>query len=306
MKKYFTIFFLLFATIVKGQTPDTAVFIGNYKITLDTVVVGKNLDVARFIQRVKTDTSFYKAFKNLKVVNFKSLNDVRMTDKNGAIKATYFGRRQQTYANNCRTQKILEEQITGNLKDENNNYNYYTAQMYASLFFTEQPVCNDNNIIGDVSFNVKNKSGLDKHKEQLKILFFNPGKRIPGIPFLSNKTGIYDADMAEYYDMQIGHDIFNGTDCYFFKQKVKEDNQDDVVVDEMTTWFDAITYEIKGRNYSLNYSAGVYDFDVKMEVVISKIGQYLVPTVMRYNGNWKALFKPRERGVFVATLYDFN
>ena len=28
----------------------------------------------------------------------------------------------------------------------------------------------------------KGKSGMAKHKEQLKMLFFNPGKKIPGIP----------------------------------------------------------------------------------------------------------------------------
>jgi hypothetical protein len=28
--------------------------------------------------------------------------------------------------------------------------------------------------------------------------------------------------------------------------------------------------------------------------------------LIRYNGNWKAIFKKRERGVFTATLFDFE
>jgi hypothetical protein len=60
------------------------------------------------------------------------------------------------------------------------------------------------------------------------------------------------------------------------------------------------------RNYSLSYDAGVYDFDVDMHVEMSKVGNLLVPSVLRYNGNWKAIFKKRERGIFTATLFDFQ
>ncbi len=30
------------------------------------------------------------------------------------------------------------------------------------------------------------------------MLFFNPGKKIPGIPFIGNKINIFDPDMAEH------------------------------------------------------------------------------------------------------------
>jgi len=43
-----------------------------------------------------------------------------------------------------------------------------------------------------------------------------------------------------------------------------------------------------------------------MEVVMARVGTYLVPSLIRYTGNWKAIFKPRERGVFTATLFDFK
>lgn len=56
--------------------------------------------------------------------------------------------------------------------------------------------------------------------------------------------------------------------------------------------------EIVGRNYDLNFDAGVYDFDVHMEVQMQKIGEYLVPHVLRYNGNW-FLFTKKENVVFL-------
>jgi hypothetical protein len=79
-----------------------------------------------------------------------------------------------------------------------------------------------------------------------------------------------------------------------------------VVVDEMITWFDDKTFEVVARKYSLSYEAGLYDFKVQMEVQLTHVGKLLVPSMIRYNGNWKAVFKKRERGVFTATLFDFK
>ncbi len=76
--------------------------------------------------------------------------------------------------------------------------------------------------------------------------------------------------------------------------------------DEMTTWFNAKSLEIIGRNYSLSYSAGVYDFDVDMEVQLEKIGDLLVSKVLRYRGDFDVVFKKKERAVFTATLFDFK
>jgi len=78
------------------------------------------------------------------------------------------------------------------------------------------------------------------------------------------------------------------------------------VVDEMITWFDEKTMEIVARNYTISYNAAVYDFKVQMEVQMTHAGSLLVPSLIRYNGNWKAIFKKRERGVFTATLFDFK
>lgn len=282
------------------------VFVGKKVITLSEVVLSKRLQAAAFINQIKNDSSFYKAFRNLHILNFSSINDVRMLEKNGDIKASLFSKTKQIRENNCRRMEVLEEQSTGDFFTDDHQYNYYTAQMYASLFFTTGSICGEDNIVTGRELSTEGKSGMDKHKEQLKMLFFNPGKKIKGIPFLSNKTAIYDDDMAEYYDMNIDMDDYNKTSCLVFKQKVKAGYEDNVVLDEMTTWFDDKTYEVVARKYVLSYNAAFYDFKVEMEVQMTHFGQYLVPSLIRYNGNWKAIFKKRERGVFTATLFDFK
>ncbi len=307
MKYFIPAFFcLLFNATTFAQQKDTTITIGTKTITLSEVVVNSNLNVASFIEKLKADTSFYKAFKNLRVLNFSAINDIRMNNKKGEANASYFSKTNQTYKNTCRKMITTEEAITGDFFDENKNYNYYTAELYASLFFTKDSSCGETNIIGAKAFSTEGLKGMEKHKQQLKMLFFNPGQKINGLPFMSNKTAIYEDDMAEYYDMKIDIELYNNTSCFVFRQKVKEGSKSKVVVDEMTTWFDDKTFEIKGRNYSLSYSAGVYDFDVQMQVEINKFGNYLVPTLIRYTGNWKAIFKKRERGIFTATLYDFK
>jgi hypothetical protein len=308
MKYFMPAFFcLLFAPQLSAQQKnDSVVAIGKKAITLSEVVVNNKLNVPAFITRIKNDTSFYKAFRNLHILGFTAINDIRMNDGDGKIKAGLHSTSKQIRSNNCRSMLTLEEQVTGDMYDENREFNYYTAKMYASLFFTKDSICNEDNIVTGKEFSTAGKTGLEKNKEQLKMLFFNPGKRINGLPFISNKTAIYDDELADKYDMSIDVAMFKNTSCYIFTQKVKPENKSDVVVDEMTTWFNDQTFEVVARNYSLSYSAGVYDFKVQMEVELTKFGEYLVPSLIRYVGDWKAIFKPRERGVFTATLFDFK
>ncbi len=302
------VFFFVCAVNTAGaqQKQDSVFAAGKTVITLSEVVLNNRLNIPAFISHVKNDTSFYKAFRNLHILQFSSINDIRMNNSDGEVKASLHSKTKQLRSSNCRSMQVLEEQVTGNFYDEHRNYNYYTAQMYASLFFTKDSVCGEDNIVTGRDFSTEGKSGMEKHKEQLKKLFFNPGKKINGIPFISSKTAIFEEDMADKYDMSIDMDIFNGQNCFIFKQTVKPENKSDVVIDAMTTWFDDKNFEVLGRNYSLSYDAGVYDFKVQMEVVLTKFGEYLVPTLLRYTGNWKAIFKPRERGVFTATLFDFK
>lgn len=281
-------------------------FTGKKVITLSDVVIDKNLNVPGFINKIKNDSSYYKAFRNLHIIGYTAINDIRMLDKNGGLDASLFSKTKQLRNNHCRTMQVLQEEATGDFYTPEKQYNYYTAQMYASLFFTKDTICNEDNIVAGREFSTEGKSGMEKHKEQLKMLFFNPGKKIKGLPFMSNKTAIYDDEMADRYDMSIDMDTYNNTLCYIFRQIVKPGKGDGVIVDEMTTWFDERTFEVVARTYSLSYDAAVYDFKVQMEVQMTRVGNLTVPSLIRYNGNWKAITKKRERGVFTATLSEFE
>ena len=307
IQKFFTLSVLLSASLFlfAQKENDSTVKVNENYITLSEIVVNKKLDVGWFIQRVKTDTTFYKAFRNLRIIGYSAINDIRMLDKNGTIKASLHSTTKQIRKGNCRTMQVLDQKTTGNVFDRQGNFNYYTAQMYAGLFFTKDSVCGENNIVKGYEFSTTGLSGIEKHKAQLKMLFFDPGKKINGLPFISNKTEIFDPAMADNYDMYIDYRNYNLVPCYVFTINVKDGRKSNVVIDEMTTWFNANTFEIVARNYALSYDAGVYDFNVKMEVQMTKVGDLLVPDVLTYNGNWKVIFNKRERGVFTATLFDF-
>jgi hypothetical protein len=313
LMKNTTCFFLLFCFLCSfhlSAQQDSSLNIGKKVITLKEVVVRNRLNVAGFIERVKNDTTFYKAFKNLKILGYTALNDIRMRDKNEAQVASLESKTKQLIKDGCRTTQIVSEKVTGDIYDEQRNWNYYTGELYAGLLFAKGTICGENNIVKGYDLNIKNKKGIDKHKEQLKMLFFNPGKEIPGIPFIGNKIAIFDDAVSPLYDFIIDMADYQGQLCYVFTIKARNNltgsEKNDIVINEMVTWFNSSTNEIVARKYDLSYDAAVYDFNVQMEVQMDKFGDLLVPKLIRYTGNWHAVFKKRERGVFTATLFDFN
>jgi hypothetical protein len=279
-------------------------------VSLSEVVVRSDLNVPRFLQRIRNDSSYYKAFKNLHILGYTAENFIGLYDKKGRSEASLKSRTRQTRANNCRTMEVLEEKVTGDFYDGSHQYNYYTAQLYDAFFFTHGQVCGETNIVSGAQHQVKGKSGLEKNKEQLKLLFFKPGQKIPGIPFIGNKLDVFDEAISKLYNYAIDTSELNGQACYVFRIERRQDlsngERGDIVFDNITTWFDQKTMEIVGRNYDMSYDAGVYDFDVHMKVEMTKIGPYVVPHTLSYRGNWHLMFKGRERGAFNATLYDFK
>lgn len=298
----------MYIPAAQAQQKDTVVTSEGRQVTLTPVVVRAGTNVPGFIKKVEDDTTFYKAFKNLRILNYTSINDVRMYDRRGKVQASLFSRTRQWASRNCRVTKVMEEKTAGDFYDADGGYNYYTAELYASLFFSKDTVCGQTNVVGDPMRSIKGKKGVDRHKEQLKMLFFNPGKDIPGIPLMGNKVKVFDQSHAGLYDFVIDIGDYKGKPAYQFSLKMKEGlafyQRDDVVIDEMTTWFDYESFEVKGRNYRLSYNAGLYKFNVSMEVEISKFGSLLYPSVIRYDGNWGVVMKGKERGLFTATVYD--
>ncbi|HVZ55287.1 MAG TPA: hypothetical protein VG870_01400 [Chitinophagaceae bacterium] len=302
---------LLWPALLRGQQPDSLVDERVvHMISLSEVVVRSGLDPAAFLERVRQDTTFYKAFRTLRTVGYTSLNDIRMLDRRGRVQASLQSKTIQHRHGGCRTMDKISETTTGDFYDRRGRYNYYTAELYASLFLTEGQVCGETNIVRDSRFSPGSKHGLEKHQEQLEMLFFDPGKRIPGVPFIGNKLNLFDPEVAKYYDFRIDYGDSEGEPCYIFRVQARADldasDRDQVVLDQMTTWFSTRTMEVMARNYDLSFDAGVYDFAVHMEVRMGRFGDLLVPRVLRYQGNWSVWLKKRERGLFTATLFDFT
>lgn len=314
MNRYWLILFFLLPSSVFAQVDWQKDSVDTDSIArmvvMSEVVVRKGINVPGFIQKVKDDTSFYKAFKNLRILNFSSFNNIIMKNKRGESIATLNSKTHQTVQRGCRTMRKEYEHVTGDMLDRSGSYNYFTAELYAGLFFTSGRVCGDNNIVADTRLNPASKSGIDKRKEQLKMLFFNPGKKIPGIPLMGEKSNIFDPKNADLYDYILDFSTYGDKEAYVFTVKAKEglskSQRNRIVFDNMVTWFDYTNFDILGRVYDLSYDTGIYDFDVHFEVKLSRFGKYLVPTVLRYSGNWDILFKKRERGLFTATLFNFK
>ncbi len=303
MRKILLLFCLIPSIAALAQ--DTARYKG-MTINLDEhVVKAKRIgfDVNGFIQRVEEDTTFYRAFKNLRLIGFTADNDIRITDKErGKTLASLKSRTRQVMKDGCRSMETLEEKTTGNFYDRKGGYNYYTAELYANLFFTKGTVCNDGN--------GSDKGSLARHKSQLKQLIFNPGKPISGVPVVGSKVAIFDRSLMRFYDFSITSSGFAGTDCYVFSAVMKKGlgkiDRAEIVYDELITYFNKETMEIVGRKYSLSYKTLIFDFNVRMNVEMTKLDDLLLPALITYDGTWDVPFKKRETAVFTARFFDFK
>jgi hypothetical protein len=304
------LFLMCMSLVGHSWAQDTTLNLANQSFTLTDAIVRNNFDYKAILEKIKRDTSFYKAFKTLRTIGYSSFNHIEMYDKNQRMEASLDSRTRQNRIGGCRTMDVLEEKTFGNLRDRKGEYNYVTPSLYASLFFTKGKICDETNIVKGKKRTIQG-SGIEKAKEQLKMLFFNPGEKIPGIPMIGNKLDLYDDNAHELYNYRLDYVDYHGKLAYVFEIKPKEDlgffAKDRVVVDQMITWFNPTTLEVLGRNYSLSYKAGVYDFNVQMEVEMTYTPNgLLVPKILRYKGDWDVVFKKRERGLFTATLFDFK
>src|SRR5664279_5482851 len=112
----------------QDQKRDSVVKVANNYITLSEIVINSKLDVPSFIERVKNDTTFYKAFRNLRIIGYTCLNDIRMLDKKGDPEASLQSKTKQIRTGNCRKMQVMHETSTGDMYDDHHNFNYYTAQ----------------------------------------------------------------------------------------------------------------------------------------------------------------------------------
>lgn len=287
-----------------AQEADTSGYLPNLELE-EVIIYANELDVPAFIRQIKTDTTFYKAFKSMRLQTYNAENDIQVYDKKGKnIVASLVSETKQIYRNGCRTMNVLEETVTGDFYKKNGDYRYYTAEMYASLFFTKGKVCNENDIVGNFAdFGASRARGIEKRKAQLKQLIFNPGSRVDGIPFFGAKSSIFTDNMTDKYTYTITEEARNGEDCYKFTATPLAQYKSQVVINQLTTWFRKSDFSIVSRSYNLSYSGMGYDFNVSMLVNLREVRGKLLPTYIAYNGNWHVTTQGRERVKFTAKFH---
>ena len=275
-----------------------------------TIIASKSgFDVPAFIQRVKDDTTFYKAFKTLRLIGFTSEDNFWAYDQKGNIMASYTALARQTRHNGCRTLQILQQKITGNFykNPRKQTYRYYTAEMLAHVFLDPGPVCGEDNIVHGGAPDVKDPDHeIEKHIEQLKQLIFNPGQPIAGVPFVGHKVGIFEKDISPMYDFAIHSTHVDGEPCYVFQAVAKPQFADQVVIDTLITYFRKQDYSIVSRHYALSYKTLLFDFNVNIHVDLSSYQGMLLPGWIDYQGNWDFAFHRRERVHFTIRFFDFQ
>ncbi len=299
---FLSILFVLFSISGKAQTDTTdKIYQG---IILDEVMIKAvqgGFDVPAFIDKVKKDTTFYKAFKTLHLLSYNMYNDIEIDDKDEQVRSSYNSITRQEVKDGCRTMSTKQEKVQGNFFKRNREFRYYTAKLYAHLFFTKDTVCHENNIVGN-----KLSTGTTRYEEQLRILIFNPGKRISGIPGIGDNVAIFEEPTYSKYKFRLSRLLYNGEDCYVFKAMPKEESKDEVVINELKTWFRVSDFAIVARDYSLSFKTLLYDFDVVMHVKLKSVGNQLVPYEINYKGNWHVFAKSREIASFTAIFTDFE
>jgi len=297
---FFTTLCLLCVIALRGQNMDTG-SIFKEPIKLDSFVFSSGFDVNAFIRRVRTDTTFYKAFRSMHLVQYDAVNDIKVFDRKGGVAASLYSRTRQKRANSCRTTEALQERVTGDFYERGGGYNYYTAELFAHLFFTKVPVCGENDVVAG-AMDVKGKGKLERSKYELKQLIFNPGARVSGVPFMGDRASIFEPGEAKKYDFSITREEHDGQDCYKFRITPKEGYERRVVYNELTTWFRRSDYSIVARDYSVSYKTLLYDFDVKMKVRTTQVAGKLYPTHIDYDGDWHIFTKKRERAKFIVDV----
>src|SRR5687767_1191278 len=133
MRCIFSALFLFSSLLSFSQDDSSDVQAVRNVVELAEVVVRSDLNVTKFLQRIKNDTTYHKAFLNLHLLGYQSMNYIQLYDRKGRSKASLESRTRQDISGGCRTMEVLEEKTTGDFYDRKGNYNYYTADLYATF-----------------------------------------------------------------------------------------------------------------------------------------------------------------------------
>jgi len=272
-------------------------------IQLDTLTIfaQNEFDTKTFIQRIKDDTTFYQAFKNLRYYPHKALGDLWVYNKKEKEKATEKISVTQYLNESYMWQDRKTNSSSGKLRTKKGKYRFITAEVYYDIFFPSDtiPVSTE---ITDVKEESVEKNKKSKYIHDLKLMMFNPGEDISGVPIVGKKMSIFDNDMVEFYDYKVSIINFNGIECYQFSCIAKpEYREHKTVIKYLTTVFNKENMAVLNRQYLMRYKSILFQFDVKINVKNEMKNGIITPLSISYNGYWDIPFKTQEKIAFTIT-----
>jgi hypothetical protein len=265
----------------------------------------RGLDMSDFVNVMINDTMFYQAFRNMRSFSFIAENRISTFDSKDRKTGKIY--RKIHHINNGPDyhQELMEKSDSGKVYNRKGKYDLYTVNMFSYLFMNEK---NTDFVEERISGNKKDEEG---YKDKLKTLIFNPGKPLNGIPLIGEKTEIFSAEMRKYYSYTFYYATYQDTiPVYYFKCKMKpglsKGKQDDIMIKELTTIFNAKNMDILGRYIDMKYSSIPFDFDVKMNIELTYRKEMLVPVKINYDGSWDIPFKSPENCTFDIRHYNYK
>ena len=295
------------AQAISRYNPDTVLTVVLDKDVVKTARAG--LYVEDFIEEIKKDTSFYQAFRNMKLYAFIAENTVLTYDKNNKVKGKIFRRILHQNDNKGHKMSYLAQESSGELYKRNGNYELYTVEMFDYIFMNEYNSDFTEPTTGSI---LPGKGGKNEsYKDKLKTLVFSPGKPIKGIPFISDKTEIFTPEMRKNYNYSFASGKYlDSIPVYRFKVKMKPElsdwTKDGIMIKELTTIFDKRNFQILGRYIDMKMDNMAFSFDVQMNIEMTYFGESLLPTKISYQGNWDIPFKKEERASFLVLHKDYK
>ncbi len=281
-------------------------------VTMDEFVISaaiEDFDAEDFIDQVISDTSFYQAFLNLKYFPHRIKGDMIVYEKDESEKATLDRIAvQQLSDDELKWVEITKEKSNGRIKKRNGKWRYLTAEVYDDVFFPTHKH-RVSNIVVDKQQELVTGSKMEKHKAQLKKMLFNPGQPIENVPFIGDKLAIFSPEMVEYYDYAIYlRDFADSIPCIVFSSYVKEGEEDEVVIRDMTSYFHRDTREVIAREYRLAHNTILFDFDIRIKVENAYQEGWLLPHKVTYDGGWDVPFRKPEiiRFDMICSDYDVD
>ncbi len=262
------------------------------------------LNTQDFIDAVMNDTSFYKAFQNMKSYAFTAENRIYTYDKNNKVDGKVYRRLLHSNINGKHKIEYTAKRDSGNVLKKNGKYQSYTVEMFDYIFMNAY----NSDFVKSEGTSAENKGKNEGYKGKLKTLVFTPGRRVPGIPFISNKTEIFGPELKQFYTYEFARGKYlDSIPVYRFKVKRKPSTAvGDVMIQEMTTIFDINNFEILGRYIDMKYSNMLFDFNVQMNIELNRFNEQLLPIKISYQGNWDIPFHKEERASFLIVHKDYK